>query len=63
MSNHLKKIAFVNVTATATIMDKITWDSHAKLIIIIDDLTNTPKSSAIFLKCAACAPSPTPMQC
>ena len=29
----------------ATIMDKIPWDSHAKLVII-DDLTITPKSSA-----------------
>lgn len=46
VGSHLPIIP-LNQKSKATFVDKTPWDSHAKLVII-DDSTILPKSSAIF---------------
>lgn len=50
-------IITLNQGSKATIMDKVRWGSHAKLVII-DDLTIPPKA-VLYFKCLTCPPSPT----
>ena len=50
-------IITLNQRSKATIMDKVRWGSHAKLVII-DDLTIPPKA-VLYFKCLTCPPSPT----
>ena len=50
-------IITLNQKSKATIMDKVRWDSHAKLVII-DDLTIPPKTVLYFKSVLHAPPLP-----